>query len=131
MMESKHPIESNRRLILILDEVGEADDSELKKLLDIIGRTNDKRSHKVQFIVTCDLEHKDELAPFMKKGIVLNKDRIAGDMRHFAKAQVKSLTRLVKLRPGFRRLLVRKIIASADCENLYSQKPFHGYKPVN
>jgi hypothetical protein len=131
MIKSKHTVESNRRLILVLDGIDEVDDGHLGKLLDIIGRTKDLRNHEIQFIVTCDPEHKDALVPVTAKIIDLNKDRVAGDMRQFAKSQVKTLTRLGKLRPGFRRLLVRKIMASADCKNLLTHNPFRDNRLVN
>lgn len=133
MIESKHAADSSTRLILVLDGIDEAEDGHIGQLLDILGRVKDKRSREIQIIVTCDPYYKDALAPvpFMTKGIELTKDTIAVDMRHFASSQVKSLRRLQNLRPGFRRFIVRKVIASADCEIFCPQTPLHEYRVVD
>jgi len=132
LIESKHAANSGRRLIIVIDAINEAAHGHLRTLLNILKRIKEKKAPEIQIIITCNPSFMDMLTPVAAKCIELAKEKIVSDMRHFASSRVKSLPRLQKLGPAFRRLLVRKVTDRADCKTpRLSQMPLsHRYRNV-
>ncbi|CBX95105.1 hypothetical protein LEMA_P115200.1 [Plenodomus lingam JN3] len=113
LIESRYKKESDRRLILILDGIDQANEEDAPSLMNILGMIKSQR-HRVQIIFTCGTDKKLDYSTLGAKCVDLTRHKISLDMRRFAWSKTRSLTRLRKLRVALRKIIVRKVTQKAD-----------------
>lgn len=112
---TKYDKNSDRRLVLILDGLGETEDQELQKLLRYFSEVK-SRDLNVQIVITSDTNKLSTLASLEPKRIDLVKGKIGRDIRRLVWHRTRTQPRLQRLRPGLRRLIIHKVTKQADCE---------------
>ncbi len=109
---SRFDRQSDRRVVLLLDGVDEADESSIKAVLEIVEHHAESDAN-IQIVFSSDPQLLSSSKAKMTK-FGLSREMLVADMKIIATARMRQLSRLRKLRSRTKGKISRKICEKAD-----------------